>query len=437
MDLLFVLIFIMVPIICSIILRASGFSLIRVGLPQFVITALFFFAYLGTLPLYFYWDDYRFESGVHDKLIIFSMMLASGYTMFGVAIGAAFSKIAFGKSVTPNLNGDTRHIRKIFIINSFLFLIVLLVFYRYLELIPRLAILEVLFQSASDSKLARSSMGNDFEGSYHWYKLFIEELANFVAFVFYSLYLKTKKRFSLILFILSFIVSAFACVMATEKGPFVWLLIGLFVVWTLVGANGRYPLRGLFLIFISVLIFLVFAYIYFMGVDDIGKALLNIISRAFAGSIQPAYHYIEFFPDRKDFLLGASLPNPGGIFPHVPYQLSREIMNWVNPEGYLRGVVGTMPTVFWGEAYANFGVVGIIFFPVFIGFLVQLVELLFSKFKNTPLKIGFYVWVVIHYKNLSGTGFSGFIFDFYFIAIFIIFFACSVMADGLKFKLKN
>jgi F0F1-type ATP synthase membrane subunit a len=89
-----------------------------------------------------------------------------------------------------------------------------------------------------------------------------------------------------------------------------------------------------------------------------------------------------------------------------------------------------MPTVFWGEMYANFGLPGVLIAPFFVGIALYGVDHVVNKAENTPLKIGLVVWLIIHYQNLSATGLSGFIFDFYLIAVLGLVIGDVVKAPG-------
>ncbi len=74
-----------------------------------------------------------------------------------------------------------------------------------------------------------------------------------------------------------------------------------------------------------------------------------------------------------------------------------------------------MPTIFWAEAYANFGLIGVYVIPFIIGIIVWIISFLMTKISNTPIKIALYIWLILHFKDLSITGFSGYIIDFYLI----------------------
>ena len=434
MTLLFISFFILFPIIVIILLQSTGFNILRMGIIQIVVIALFFFAFLGTLPLFFGWDEYRSGVGVTDQVLILNIMLFSGFTMILFIMGAMSAKVILN---TPSILNSFNNIQLNKLENLILFfllLFVLVVVALYLSKISRIAILVALLDGIQESHIARSSMGNNFSGKYHWYRLVIHDLANVITFSFFAAYLLKKEKIHFILFAFSFLVSAFTALMATQKAPIAWLLIGLFMVYVAVRHRGFYPIRKVIIFFPAIIGILVLAYVYFMGVSDVSIALSRVFSRAFAGSIQPAYHYLEFFPTHHDFLYGASLPNPGGIFPYQPYALTTEIMNWVNPSDIDKGIVGSMPTVFWGEAYANFGYAGLIFIPFLVGFLLYVVDIFVSKITDTPLKIGFYVWILVHYKSLATKGFSGFMVDFYMVAMLLII--LGVLALSNKFRIK-
>lgn len=437
MNVLFIALFISFPAITLFLLNRSGFSVIRVGITQFVVTALFFFSFLGTLPLFFRWDEYRVSMGVTDQILVFKVMFFSGFTMILFIIGALSAKTVFNAPATLNRFEKIQVNRKEIWFLLIIFALVLVVLAIYLSKIPRIALFVALFEGVQESSIARSMMGNDFTGKYHWYSLVIHDLANLLTFSFFATYLLVRRKIYFFFFLLSFLVSGFTALMATEKAPFAWLLIGLFLVYVLAIKQGRYPLKRLVIFFSVVLLFIAFSYLFFMGTSELGQALLNLFSRAFAGSIQPAYHYLEFFPAHQNYLWGSTFPNPGGILPHQPFALTKEVMNWVNPSGIEKGVVGSMPTVFWGEAYANYGYYGIAFIPFFMGFILYTIDYYLSRIVASPLKIGFYVWLILHYKNLSSTGFSGFIIDIYLVTLIFVVLMIIAFSNKLKIKFKK
>jgi len=431
-DVVFVIIFFLFPILIFFLMERIGLSMFRLNIPSFVIVSMFVFAYIGIFPLYFGWDEYRLQY-VQDKYIILQVFFFTSYTILTLVMG-----FLFAKQLLPNnsisLSYNIRPLKKselfyIFILIIFIATVLML----YLSKIPVTAIGVALLDSVSEAKEARSLMGNDFPGKYHWYSVIMHDLANVLTFILFAAWLTLKKKKILLLLVVAFSISTFTAIMATEKGPFAWLLIGLFITHILVRNAGRVPVKRALVFLYVVIAFLILFYIFFMGVSDVGSALLSVFSRTFAGSVQPAYHYLEFFPEHQDFLLGRSFPNPSGLLPFEPYRLTVEVKNWSHPN-LKEGVVGSMPAVFWAELYANFGIFGVMFSPLFVGFFVYTFSFIVNKLENTPLKIGLIVWLILHYKTLAVSGISGFILDSYLTVI--LFFVLSVIVFSNKFKIK-
>jgi hypothetical protein len=437
-DIFFILLFLLFPFFSAVLIRVAGLSVFRLSIPSFVLIALFVFSYIGILPLYFGWDEYRYAIGIQDKMLILKILVFSALNIMGVIFGCIAGYSVLG-TIHPvrmygHINLDPPGLLvKISI--SVIVIICLVVFFVYLKKIPNIALFVALTQGPGDAKAARSLMGNDFGGKYHWYSVFIHDVLNIVTFSLFATSLVHKKSFFIKLFLItSFMASVFAAVMATEKGPVAWLLIGMYIVYLLVRKDGYIPILGFVKISFLLLSILVIVYIFFQGSGNVGLALSSIFSRAFTGQIAPVYYYMEYFPKYHDFLWGASFPNPGHILPYTPYRLTVEIMNWKFPHLVKQGIVGSAPTVYWGELYANFGVLGIFFPPFFVGLYLYILHFLYNKIRPTEFTVGCFAWLIIHLKNLSATGLSSFIIDFYFFVVVIVYGFASFLSGNGKIK---
>ncbi len=409
-------------------------SVLRLEIPSFVIVSLFVFSYIGLLPLYFGWDEYRYNTGVQDKFLVLEVFLYSALAILTFYLGALLAKYVLRGHpvvISENLRG-LRSIETVCLSLSLVFVFAILML--YISKVPSLAILVAFSDGHKEAAVARSLMGNDFSSKYHWYSVVMHDMAKVITFTLFAAWLVNKKKVLLFLFLVAFSLSAFSAVMSTEKAPLAWLLIGLFLTLVVVKYLSVIPLKKIAMLLFSVIALLVLSYVVFTGSSSAWGALLSVFSRAFTGSIQPAYHYLEFFPEHHDFLFGRSLPNPGGIFLFEPYRLTVEVMNWRFPNHVGSGIVGSMPTVFWAEAYANFGTIGVISLPIFAGAVVYTGSHFFNKLENTPIKVGLFVWLLLHYKNLANSGFSGFIVDFYLFVV--VFFVLSILVFSNKLRLK-
>jgi hypothetical protein len=422
LDVIFVFFYCFFPILLFLVLRLAKLSLFKLDLPVFVILACLTFGYVGLFPLYFGWDEYRFSLGVNNRELIFYVLLGSGWSILSLAFGASIAKLSFQKEIA--IRGEGHYLPKFykykFIILLFFIAMTLI---EYLNRVPDIALLVALSGLIADAEAARSVMGNDFGGGYHWYSLVIHSFANLLLFITFSTCLVYRGAVNSIIFGVAFGLAGFSAVMAIEKGPFIWLLIGLLLCWVIIRHKGTIPIIKILPHLGLGALMLAFIYMVFEGSGSLTSALFAVLSRGFNGSIQPAYHYLEFFPAQHDFLYGRSFPNPGGILPWDQYRLPEEVMNWVSPNN--TGVVRSAPTIFWGELYANFGMFGVLLMPVVVGFGLCAIQLLIKLISDGPVRTGYYVWVLLHYKNLAITSFSQFLFDIYLVGVTLIVFFLS------------
>ncbi len=410
MDILFLVQFILFPVVFFYLARGFDVDFLKVGIFPFFLTCFFFFSYVGLLPLYLGWDEYRVELGVVDKKLIVNIYIFSVSVLLVMFSGYfTFSRLFPLKDrVQVEMNQlDSIQTLRLTVLLS----VVLVVLVKYISQVPSIALIDALMNTGSNLTLSRSLMTNGFSG-YTWYSLFIHDLLIFLSLIFFVQFLLSKTFLSCLCFIASFSLASFTLLMTTEKAPFAWYLISLFICYCAVRYSGRYPVRKLVFLFLLILLMLAGTYAVFMNSTDLWKGISSVFSRAFAGSIQPAYHYLEFFPEHQDYLLGRSFPNPGGLLPFEPYSLTQEVMKWVNPADFEKGIIGTMPTVYWGELYANFGYFGILIVPFFIGGYFVILEKVAGAVSSMPVKIALRVWLMLHLKDLTITGISNYIFDF-------------------------
>ena len=219
---------------------------------------------------------------------------------------------------------------------------------------------------------------------------------------------------------------------ATEKGPALWYLISLILMYLIIKNDSRLKLKYLIGLGIFAPLLLGLIYVNFMNAPSFIKGIEYGFSRLTTGQIQGLYHYFTIFPDQVDFLYGRSFPNPGGLMPYEPYSLSKSVHNIIFPYKSLKGVVGSMPTFYWGEMYANFGYLGVIFPPFFIGYLLYSLNILIFKLPMTPIMLSIYVYLISHYDGLATTSLSKFVIDIKIVLVlFIYVFVVSIPNKGI------
>jgi oligosaccharide repeat unit polymerase len=423
-DISFVIIFILFPIFACVLLRTAGLSIFRLSIPSVVIVSLFVFAYIGILPMYFQWVAYLVNAGVTDKTIILQIFLYISISIFGIIIGYCIAYNILKRSENISL-------KRIFIkpgLLDKLAIIVLLticatVIYFYLKQIPQIALFVAINNSSVKAAAsARSSMVYSFSGKYHRYSVFMQDVLNIISFSLFALCLQPKKNiFVFILFIMTFCLAVFSSIVSINKAPIIYLIMGHWFIYLIIKKDGKIPIKDIIIFGLVAISILIPAYIMFIGSTSPLKAFSNIFSRAFVSQIEPAYYYLQYFPIHHEYLMGMSFSNPGHLLPYTPFDLALEIFKWKSPEVASTGVIGSYPTAFWGEMYANFGIPGICIPPVFIGIILFIIQYLLGKLKPNHFIIGLYAWFMLYYSKLALNGLSGFFVDFFMIVVLIVF----------------
>lgn len=440
----FILIWLLLPVFWHYLLRVAGLNLFRVTIPSVVIISFYLFQYIGLPILYFRLIAYR-ALFVTDKWLMVQVFLYTSLTITLMIVGFIAARYCFGPL---NWNWGSRiKLREQFtqthhrtgcyqqgnlqlnlgLIPLVLISVAVLVIYLSKVGLENIALFSTLGISGSElsTEVARSKMTNSFEGKYHWYKPFMNELLTFSLFVIFAQFLVKKKTslsamLTAVILTIIFLIATVVMVIGTQKAPMASLLIALFLVYVVVKKGGRISPINLMPFFSLLLFLLCIFYIYFMQSNSVSSALSSIVSRTITGQIGPAYHYIEYF-QTHEFLLGRSLPNPRGIFRSDQFYLTVEMMNWVHPEQAGKGVFGSMPTVYWGEMYANFGFLGVFIPPPFVGFGLYWINSIVFRFRYSPLTTGFFVWLLMHYKTLSQTGLGEYMLDLPLVVICLTF----------------
>lgn len=424
-EIIFFFVWAMFPVLWFFVLRIGGMDVKKLSIPTFLVISILLSQYIGFPILYYKWDSYRAEFVTDMDTLMLAWLGTSASTML-LCLGATIASKFLGKRchrVEPSTAMSelpSYIVRRIYLLCAVCVGILLL----YVNKIgfQNLAITLAISQaSQADVNFARSMMGNAFEGGYHWYNFFMRDALIFSMLVLFANRTARKDALSMWILILVTCCAVFSLTMATEKGLAVDFMISIFLMHVCVKHNGVVPVKWVLALGLAIVGVLSAFYLLLMGDRNFYMALASIISRGLTGSIQPIYHYLDYFPKHHDWLYGSSMPNPGGIFPFTPFDLTINVMNFIYPEHYQSGVVGTMPAIYWGEIYANFGWLAVLIAPAFIGIALCLVNYFISRVKKTPMSLAFFVWLLLHYKNLSITSLSSFLFDLQLYLIIFIY----------------
>lgn len=393
------------------------------------VTILFvlIYNYLGLPLLYYRLIDYRVETGITDKYIVLKVFFLTLICLSSILLGGVCSKVFLLKAkglprvtLSPSVEEGSAGI-------WILGILCIWVLAQYVSVIGvyNLALSSALgFSDSGYSIELRSAMGNGFEGNYNWYALFMRDGLTLVFMYFYSQsHLRKDSWVDVIPVFLFAPILLFSVLMATEKMPVIELFFALFILRSLLEGREGVEILPMLKFAIASLSVLSIAYVFFMGADNVAAGLTQALSRALTGQIQPAYHYLELFPKEWGYLYGASFPNPGGLLPYEPFPLTLKVAEWKNAQLGNFSLVGSAPTIFWGELYANFGYFLVAPISFLIGFFLYTLDFWMRKKVHAVFGLVFYVWLIVHYKDLALTNFSSFLIDIKALSLFFVYFA--------------
>ena len=413
---LFISLWFTFPIFWFKILKFSEIPINMITPPSFLILIIFLQQYIGLPFIYYDFDSFRtiLIGGINNVLPVF---LFTSLVITQILIGFYIARKLFGSiQLKRFISFNDLKIKineKEILWISFLIFLGVFVLFKYvnvvgLENIP----LIILMNSSTESMdfgILRSNMTNNFSGSYHWYKIFMHEVLRMATYSSFAFFLLKRNLYAFFVFIFGIFSASFSSLIATEKGPFLWNIISLFLVYSLVKNKGVIKIKNSILLLLPLITIGSIMYIQFMGENSIILSVNSVLSRSIMGAITPLGAYLDIFPNKIDFLYGRSFPNPGGIFPFEHFELTKEVMKMTIPSLSEIGIVGSRPTFFWGELYANFGISGLFVIPIYVGIVVYYVTRLFLCLPSSPLSIGFFIWLTTYISDLAKTSISNYL----------------------------
>lgn len=427
-DIAFVFSFVAVLWVSVVLTRYAGISLRRVSIPSLLIVVYILVAYIGVLPLYFGWDEERLALGVVDPDIILKMFIYSALTLVLMIAGFIFAhrclRLACKTFEVKRMRPTRFNERMIFVILLAISTAVLLL---YLKRVPSIALLVTQQGDVGASALARNQMSTTFSGTYWHYQLFFGPMLQLACVFFYADYRNSRRVTSVILFMGAFAVTAFASLMTIEKGPFVELLFALYLTYA-ISRGGDYWQPGAKYVVILAIGALVTMYMVFLGITSAAEGVTQTVFRILTGQITPAYFYLDIFPRVHGYLYGTSFPNPGGLLPFNSFDLTKFVSGYMYPVSTNLGIVGTAPTVFWAEMYANFGTAGVLVAPFPVGVVVYFVHHQITRLVPTATTVAAWVVIAGNLATLARTSLSEYFVDTTVLAVLVV----AVVALGTR-----
>lgn len=280
---------------------------------------------------------------------------------------------------------------------------------------------------------ARVGYGRNFEGSYLIKNVLGESISVLVAYVTYLYYRANRTMYWLVLAVINFLCGVFISGANLSKSGIILFFIPY--IFLMVCSGTKLPvLKLMFFGALGLGVLLVMYEIQRGGVDG-WKILFDFhqgpIGRILYVQIQGLPTYFMIFPVMHPYTYGKGIALLRFFnLPHI--ESGRVVATFLEPEGVAAGWVGTANTLYMGDAYANFGWVGVLLSPVLVAFWYAFFYKKLIYDEKTPFNTAVNIIVLYSLTNAYTGGFcSGYIVNTRIIAILLLA-GCFYVYKGIR-----
>ena len=146
----------------------------------------------------------------------------------------------------------------------------------------------------------------------------------------------------------------------------------------------------------------------------------------------------DIFPAHHSFLGFSSFSNILSSLFDIPYseRSARYVMEYVNPSGIQSGLAGVYNSLFTSEAWANWGIAGVILSPIYVGMVIQSLYIIILSSRKTPFFLALFVFYTIR-SSING-GINDYIYSISTIFMIFIYYFVYYFGKGLiKYEKNN
>jgi len=361
--------------------------------------------------------------------------LAVQYTMVMMPLGMLFIINLFGYKnnnrlfqeyvyapIKPLLSMKDSYIRYPFYILSIISVLSVMYVMATLKTIPITGIIQGLGHEALAG--LRQEASREFAGNVHVKNIFALGLTPILSYIAFAYYKMTKSRKDLIIFIILFISSFLILTYNIAKAPVVQYFLGFMFLNILI--NGAVKRKTLIILFGTILGILIIMYLFIMGATEVSVLDLfnyntGIVGRIILGQSAGTYLAFDTFPSIMNHVGFSSI---SGFLNSIigvdgSERSARLLMEHFNPKAVEAGLAGVINSLFIAEAWANFGLIGVLISPFYVGVVIQTLFMFFLKLPKTPLLLGLFTY--FSYRGSVTGGFNDYIYNAGYFVIIIFF----------------
>lgn len=437
----YILVLIIIILYCILFKKAAGtLKITKMNVVTFVFLSVLFFELIGGSLIYLGFDDHYLIQKIRLPTTIDKTYYILAYTCLTIPIVIIlFNKYVFKIDKTKRNNKqdlktnyfnkleenvqveNKQNRQKIFYITIALTVIcaisIIYVFY-YIGYIPLLKLLDENFNFATE----RINISRAFKGNIYIKNIVMLALTPVISHLAYIYMRVTKQTRWKILFIILLILSILALTHDFSKAPILYYLLFFIIIEITLGT--KFKLRTIFPI---LCVFAVIVVVFYQLIMGYNQSLLSISSgplgRIIITQVSALFLHVDAFPEFIPYIEGHSFPEfLVGFLGEGDYSVrsGKLVMDEYAKSSVQNGTAGVMNTLFVGEAYANFGIIGVLLSPILVGIIFSAILAWFIKSKKNPINMIIYIETFIMFRDVLQGGIVDFIYNVKFMALLAV-----------------
>lgn len=313
---------------------------------------------------------------------------------------------------------------------SLVVLLSVIYFFSSLEVIPIIEIVKSKGLLVTEASLLRTLAVFELPLVMNFIRLACSPLCQVLYFYFLAEFLISKKKSVLALAICQFFCSFMMLIYGGDKAPVVLFLFGHIFFFVLF--HGKV---GKKIILVSTLVACASMFIlYFATMRGLGSSVHQaFVNRLFVSQISGSFLSFQHYDNIEPFIGGAS--QNASLFKLFDLESSlracERLVEYYFNNSYKNGYFKNINSLFVQEAWANYGIIGLVISPVWVAFLFALNYKLVTFFGKNSLSIACLTF--FSYENTSfSTSFNAFIFSIPYFILISIFLYGSLIQEYSK-----
>lgn len=336
------------------------------------------------------------------------------------------------------VNKDNTKLFVVLVVVTIIQLALLIIYLRAIGYVPIVKLFtgnDGFDYSIERQRIAAISFGGKLDLIMSLLLFMAQPLVSYIAFAYA---LSNKKASWGVLAAVAIIISIIIETRNFSKSP----LIFHFAIYLLIVIYHKKGVRNWIMVLFAALCVCILMFYYRVeGYEGSFTDIYNgILGRTLFTQFGTLCYHFDLFPEEFPFLKGRSL------YPTILRLLGREpeehlrsarlVMEYYGSKHVYAGTAGVMNANFIGEAYANWGNLGLIFSVVWVAVVISLIFILILKMRKTPSTIAFLAAMTVTIGNATQGGFVDFIYSSSLIMkilIFMIFIYPDKVVQPFKF----